>query len=279
MPLATGLLSKGMDTEHLARAADGTPIFYRAFGPPGGRPLLFVHGLASGGAQFAADAAHFAAQGYRVLVPDVRGHGRSGKPEPMDDAGFSIPTLADDLLCVLDHAGEGRVDWVGNSLGGILALDLMGRVPERLASVAFFGTAFALDLPPLAAHAIPLTYRLLGRRLAAWLTGRMTVRGADDQALVSRLLLEFDPLVGRAIARHVRCYDLSAAAEAYGGPMLILRGGLDRAVNLALDRSLPALARRPNVSVVHLPEGGHCANLDVPEAFRGALAAFWAAQR
>lgn len=262
--------------EKVVVARDGTAIGYEEFGPPGGRPVILVHGLGAGGRQFGADAAYFAGLGHRVLVPDIRGHGRSGRPGDYAPEGFAIPVLADDMLAVLDHAGVTRVDWVGNSLGGILALDLLGRVPERIGSLALFGTAFRLGLPRAAAAAIPLIYRVLGRRLAAGVTGRMTVRGRAEQALVTAMLERFDPRVGRAIAENVRRYDLTRNALSYRGPILIMRGGRDRQVNRALAPSLPQVTARPNVSLVHLPEGGHCANLDVPEAFRGALAAFWA---
>lgn len=277
--MAAGLLSKGMDTARTAIAADGTPIHYQDLGPIGGRAVLLLHGLMANGSQFAADAAYFAEAGYRVLVPDVRGHGRSGKPEPLTAERFTIPIMADDMLAVLDHAGVQSVDWVGNSLGGILALELMGRAAERLTTVALFGTAFRLGLPRLAADAIPLTYRVLGRKLTAGITGAMTVRGAEERALVTKMLADFDPKVGWAAAENVRRYDLTANALGYGGPMLLLRGGRDRQVNLALKASLPVMNRLPNFTLVHLMDGGHCANLDVPEAFRGALEAFWAAHR
>lgn len=260
----------------MAQAADGTTIRYQDFGPDDGRAVVLLHGLGANASQFAADAAYFAGNGYRVLVPDVRGHGASERPASLAPEGFTIPVLADDMLAVLDAAGAERVDWVGNSLGGILALELIGRAPERFRSLTTFGTAFALDLPKLTAAAIPLTYRLLGRRLAAGLTGRMTVRGRDAQALITRMLHDFDPEVGRAVAENVRRYDLTGNALGFAGPMQLLRCGRDRQVNAALKASLPVMSRQANFSVVHLPDGGHCANLDVPEAFRGALEAFWA---
>ena len=56
-----------------------------------------------------------------MLVPDIRGHGRSGAPAGLRAEDFSIPRLASDMIALLDDAGAAAVDWVGNSLGGIIA--------------------------------------------------------------------------------------------------------------------------------------------------------------
>jgi 3-oxoadipate enol-lactonase len=259
-----------------AKAADGTLIRYADHGPATGPAMVLLHGLGANGTQFAADAQHFAQQGWRVLVPDVRGHGQSEAPRGYRTEDFAIPVLASDMLAVLDAAGVDAVDWVGNSLGGIIALSLLGTAPHRLRSLAMFGTALRLNLPRIVATALPWGYRIVGRPLLSSLTGRMTTRHKAGQALVAKMLFEFDPHVGEAVADNVRRYDLTANALAYEGPILMLRGGRDRQVNLALRDSLPALNRLPNFTLVHLPEGGHCANLDVPEAFRSALTSFWA---
>ena len=265
-----------MSPLHTARAADGTLIRYADHGPKTGPAVVLLHGLGANGTQFAADAQYFARQGRRVLVPDVRGHGQSDAPKGYRAEDFAIPVLASDMLAVLDAAGVDAVDWVGNSLGGILALSLLGTAPRRLRSLAMFGTALRLNLPRIVATALPWGYRIVGRRLLSSVTGRMTSRDGSGQALVAKMLFDFDPRVGEAVAENVRRYDLTANALAYDGPMLLLRGGRDRQVNLALRDSLPVLNRQPNFTLVHLPEGGHCANLDVPEAFRSALESFWA---
>ncbi len=57
---------------------DGVRIAYDDLGPRAGVPVVLCHGLAAAGVQLAADAGYFAALGLRVLVPDLRGHGRSG---------------------------------------------------------------------------------------------------------------------------------------------------------------------------------------------------------
>jgi pimeloyl-ACP methyl ester carboxylesterase len=86
-----------------------------------------------------------------------------------------------------------------------------------------------------------------------------------------------DPQVGYAVAANLVRYDLSAAARDSDVPMLLLRGGLDRAVNQALRRTLPAVEGRAGFTLIEVPRGGHCANLDATADVRRELLKFWAA--
>lgn len=254
---------------------DGVRLSYQALGPVGGRPILLLHGLAAGARQFAADADYFADLGYRVIVPDIRGHGASGKPDPVIPGNFTIARLAQDMLAILDREDIVRVDWVGNSLGGIIGLWLLGKAPERIRSFASFGTAYRLNLPRLVATSIPLAYRLLGADRVARFGGPQTTRNRAAQGLVSELLRAFNPQVGAAIAENVRRYDLTANASGFAGPILLLKGGLDRAVNLALPHTLAGMAHHEHFTRIDLPTAGHCANLDATAAWRSALQHFW----
>jgi 3-oxoadipate enol-lactonase len=255
-------------------AADGTALYYRVFGPLDGPVVVLCHGLAASGLQFISDAEHFAGLGFRVIVPDIRGHGLSGKPPT--STGFAIRVMADDMVTMLDDAGAQAVHWVGNSLGGIIALDLVARRPERFASLALFGTAFRLKLPRIAGPVFPLLYRVLGKGWLSELTAASTTRERAGRALIAEMIAAFDPRVGQAITGHVRRYDLTANALGWTGPMLIMVGGMDRAVNLMLRPALRRIGARANWTVVQLPEGGHCANLDAAAGFRAAVEAFWA---
>ncbi|WP_375452302.1 alpha/beta fold hydrolase [uncultured Devosia sp.] len=257
-------------------APDGTELSYQVTGPAGAVPVVLCHGLAAGGRQFAEDAAYFAQLGFRVIVPDIRGHGRSGFPPGYPAAGFSIAMMAADMLALLEHAGAARVHWVGNSLGGIIALEMLARAPERFLSLALFGTAFRLKLPRLTGPIFPLLYRVLGKGWLSELTAAGTTRMRGDRRLIAEMIAAFDPRVGKAITGQVRRYDLTANILGFAGPVLILVGGLDRAVNLVLRPALKRIGARANWRVVDLPTGGHCANLDASTQFRAELEQFWA---
>ncbi len=256
-------------------APDGTELSYATIGATGAPTIVLCHGLAANGHQFAADAAHFAAAGFRVLLPDLRGHGRSHSASDIATADFSIATLAGDMRAMLDHAEAPVVHWVGNSLGGIVALQLLALDTARFASLALFGTCFALNLPAAVAPVFPLLHKILGPRLLASITALTTTRHKPARPLIAAMARDFDPRVGAAIAAHVRRYDLTDTALRYPGPLLILTGGHDAAVNMALRPSLARIGPRPNWTIIALPDGGHCANLDATASWRSALRTFW----
>lgn len=256
-------------------SSDGVEIVYDDFGQ--GPPVVLCHGLAAGALQLRADAQYFADRGFRVLVPDLRGHGRSGTPRPLDGTSMSLERLAGDLLAMLGHAGPGPVHWVGNSLGGILALQLLAEGhADRLRTLTTFGTAFRLDLPGGLAPLLPAVQGLLGRRLTGWLVAQATTGNRAARLVIRQLIEGFDPQVGLHLVRNLARYDLIAAGSAATLPMLMLRGSADRLVNAALGPTLAAMQGKANFRLVQLEGGGHCANLDVPDAWRRELETFWA---
>jgi pimeloyl-ACP methyl ester carboxylesterase len=264
---------------HQLTSRSGSRLAYGEYLPSGTARavIILVHGLASSGLQFHRDALHFADKGFRVLVPDLPGHGVSGvRDGPIALADFSISTMAADLVDLLDHAKAREVHWVGNSLGGILALYLLGTTHvERLSSFALFGTCFSMDLSPQVSRILRLSF-LPGSAITAWLTARATTKEADGRKAIGTSIKQFNVDAGAAIAANVRSYDFLADALAYDRPLLVLWGGKDHAVNLKLRGEIDKFAGRPNFKRINLPEGGHCANFDMPHAFRAALEAHWA---
>lgn len=275
-----------MDTEalttvrrHQIVSASGVPLVYAEYLPqePAKSDVLLVHGLASSGVQFHHEASHFADKGFRVIVPDIRGHGGSGAPDgPAAVADFAIPTISGDVIEILDHAGARQVHWVGNSLGGILALWLLG-TPDasRLRSLVLFGTCFSMALPALVSQVLRLSF-LPGADITAWLTARTTTPSRIGREAIAAAIKQFNVEAGAAIVANVRNYDFVANARAYEQPLLVLWGGKDHAVNLGLRGDIGKFADRPNFRRIDLPEGGHCANFDMPDAFRAALDTHWA---
>lgn len=218
--------------------------------------------------------AHFASAGYHVIAPDLRAHGESGTP-PIDSGNFSTDRLALDMMDVLDDAGVAQVHWVGNSLGGIVGLAMLRDAPERFASFATFGTAYRLGLPSAAPRLLPLLYRLFGPRLLGRMTAAMTTRDPDARRLIADLIAEFAPGPGERIAAAVRAYDLAPGVQRFRGPVLVIRGARDSAVNRALGRTFASMARHHNFQRIDLARAGHCANLDAPDEVRAVLETFW----
>lgn len=107
----------------------GVRIHYRIEGR--GSPVVLVHGYtASGWSNWIAPGwvERLAAE-HTLLIPDLRGHGRSEKPRAT--AAYSRAAFAQDVLAVMDEEGVERAAVVGYSMGGMVALELLGRHGER----------------------------------------------------------------------------------------------------------------------------------------------------
>jgi pimeloyl-ACP methyl ester carboxylesterase len=114
-------------------AADGVTLAWHELGE--GRPVVLLHGLFSDAATNwlrYGHAALIAGRGFRVITPDLRAHGESGKPH--DPAFYPPDILADDGLALIAHVGLGDYDLGGYSLGGRTAIRMAvkGAAPARL---------------------------------------------------------------------------------------------------------------------------------------------------
>jgi pimeloyl-ACP methyl ester carboxylesterase len=104
---------------------DGARLAYREVGA--GRPLVLLHGLMGDATLWMrhGQAETIAARGYRVIMPDFRGHGRSAKPH--DAAAYPLDVLADDGFALLAHLGLDDYDLGGYSLGARIVVRMLVR--------------------------------------------------------------------------------------------------------------------------------------------------------
>jgi pimeloyl-ACP methyl ester carboxylesterase len=124
---------------HHFTAHDGIELAYRETGE--GRPLVLIHGYFSNAwtnwIRY-GHAARLAAAGFRLIMPDLRGHGDSAKPH--DPAAYPPDVLADDGFALLEHLGLTDYDLGGYSLGGRTTLRMLVRgARPRRAIVAGMG--------------------------------------------------------------------------------------------------------------------------------------------
>jgi pimeloyl-ACP methyl ester carboxylesterase len=95
--------------------------------------FVLVHGLASNARLWDGTAAGLVALGHPVVTVDLRGHGRSSKP----DGGYEVATVANDVARLIDRLGLDRPVVVGQSWGGNVALELAVAWPELIRGTAF----------------------------------------------------------------------------------------------------------------------------------------------
>lgn len=95
-------------------------------------PFLLVHGLASNARMWDGVASVLAGEGFAVAAVDLRGHGRSDKP----DWGYDFPTVVADVVAVVAGLGWEQPAVVGQSWGGNVVVELGWRHPELVRGVA-----------------------------------------------------------------------------------------------------------------------------------------------
>ena len=216
-------------------------LHYRVQGE--GPPLVLLHGFTGSGADwrhvFDLDAL---ARRYRLIVPDLRGHGRSDNPS---DA-FTVRQCATDVLALMDVLGVERFRAIGMSLGGNTLLHVATRTPARVERMVLVSS------PPY--------YPAEARRIMATMTEE-TRTEAEWAELRTRHPLGDEQI--RALWRHARgfadSYDdmnfTPPLLSTISAPTLIVYGDSDPLypveLGLELYRSIP----RSRLWVV--PGGGH----------------------
>jgi pimeloyl-ACP methyl ester carboxylesterase len=220
-------------------AVNGVDLFYRDTGS--GEPLLLLHGFTGSG----DDWRHVFAQpidGCRVIVPDLRGHGRSTNPSDT----FRFADVAQDIFGLLDTLGIDRVKAIGMSGGANTLLHMATQQPSRVqAMVHVSGTPRFPDQ----ARAIMRTMTAETRSETEWTEMRARHHHGDDQI--------------RALWKYVRGFAddrddmnfIAATLSRITARTLIVHGDRDPLypVELAVEllRSIPAAA------LWVVPNGGH----------------------
>lgn len=129
-------------------ASDGVEIAYDDVGPREGRAALLIHGFASNrheGWKRTGWYAAFERRGQRVVAPDMRGHGESGKPH--EPSAYSRERMAADVIELMDHLALKDVDLFGYSMGARVALKLALDHPGRVWNLILGGVGARLFEP------------------------------------------------------------------------------------------------------------------------------------
>ena len=105
-----------------------------AAGETAGRsaPFVLVHGLASNARMWDGVAARLAERGHPAVTVDLRGHGRSSRP----DGPYDVATVADDVAALVGRMGLDRPVVAGQSWGGNVVLELAARHATAIRGIA-----------------------------------------------------------------------------------------------------------------------------------------------
>jgi len=118
-------------------------LSYVEWGPSDAtRCVVCVHGLTRNARDFDDLAMYLADAGRRVIAVDVVGRGRSSWLA--DPAGYALPTYCNHIAALLDALGLRQVDWIGTSMGGLIAM--------AIANTGRLRTLVLNDIGPFVSH-------------------------------------------------------------------------------------------------------------------------------
>jgi 3-oxoadipate enol-lactonase len=248
-------------------------LYYELHGDAGDM-LVFVHGYTGDITDWRLQIAEFS-RDFRILVMDLRGHGRSEAPQGR--SCYTIPCMTADVRELVEFLGFDRFHLVGHSMGGAITQEMALQAPDRLLSLTLEDTApnFGLSLDDAM-----LQFR----------AKRLSLAGTEGMAAVAAMELPFTPPhmpAARLRELNERLSRMSVDAflgaaqglvdwegavariSSIAAPTLVVYGDLDAPALVASSRRLAKLI--PNASLEIIAEAAHSPQWERPELFNAVL--------
>ena len=239
--------------DHAYIEHDGARIWYATYGS--GPPVILLHGGLGHSGNWGYQVPALVGSGYRAVVIDSRGHGRSTR----DARPFSYELMAADVAAVMDALHLERAALVGWSDGACTALILASKAPERVAGVFFFGC----NMDPSGTKDIeftPTLKRCFGRHVRDYAQLSATPDQFDEFSNAVGLMQKTQP--------NYSVHDLAAISV----PVVIVQAEYDEFIR---PEHAEYLARSiPNAELVNLPGVSHFAPLQRPGQFNTVMLEF-----
>lgn len=244
----------------------GARIHYEISGGEG-PPVLLGHSLLCDGRMWEGVAPALAAK-HKVINIDARGHGRSSAP-----TRFTLEDLADDWLAIMEAERIPRAALVGLSMGGMTAMRVALRSPERVAGMVLIDSNAEAEAPlkRIRYGVLAETLRRLGVidplvAIGARIMFGKTTRAARPEIVAGQAvrLKEQDPMGLYHGCRAVFSRpSIERRLPSIKAPTLVLVGSED--VATPLPHSQRIAAGIPDSLLVVIPRVGHLAALEAPE--------------
>ena len=258
-------------------AVNGITIGYDDQGDPEGVPLVLVHGHPFNRTMWAPQGVRFAASGYRVVTADLRGYGESQVVPGITPR----EVVARDTAALMDHLGLSRAVIGGLSMGGQIVMEFYRLFPERVTGLVFADT-------------FPRAETDEGKAVRAEMADRLLREGMSGYAdeVIDKMLAPYNvgalPGVARQVLGMMRATPPAGAAAALRGraerpdycellsrvsvPALVVVGADDEYTPVSDAEYMHG--QLPDSTLTVIEGAGHMPNLERPEEFDAALAAF-----
>lgn len=242
-----------------------------------GRPVVLVHGHPFDRSMWRPQAAALRSAGHRVIVPDLRGYGRS----TVVPGKTPFATFAADIAALLDHLGVERFALGGLSMGGQIVMECYRQFPGRIEALLLADTTARVDTPEGRRVRLATADRM-AREGMAWyaeenltrMIAPATVDALPEVAGHVRAMMTAAPPEGAAAALRGRAErpDYRELLTTVSVPALVVVGSDDGFTPVADAEEMAQLL--PDATLEVIDGAAHLPNLERPEAFNAALTAF-----
>lgn len=241
-----------------------------------GHPILFVHGFPLNHTMWNAQIAAFS-PAHRVIAPDLRGFGNS----EITSGTVSMDCFADDLHALLDALDIAEpVTVCSLSMGGYIAWRFIRKYPQCLRALILCDTRAAADTPENAQNRLSLAGRILHdgpEPATAMLPNLVSPRTAQDRPQIiddlRSMILSTPPEgIAAALRGMAERPDSTELLPRIAVPVLLMAGTDDRITPPDEMRQLAELI--PDAEFVEIPEAGHMAPMENPDAVNAAIKRF-----
>jgi pimeloyl-ACP methyl ester carboxylesterase len=222
-----------------------------------GEPLVLLHGGFAAASSFAAQTPAFAAAGFRVHVPERRGHGHT----PDVDGPFSYAAMADDTVAYLEQVVGGPAQLVGWSDGAVIALLVALRRPDLVRRQVLIGQYYDFSgrVPGSPLDAFLATPEAIGFLRQGY--DPISPDGPEHFEVVHAKLM--------AMFEREPQLDLAELA-AVSAPTLVVQGDRDE---VTVEHSLSVVGALPDARLAVLP-GTHALPIESPDVLNRLLISF-----
>lgn len=242
-----------------------------------GTPVVLLHGFPLHSEIWAQQQQ--LAQKYRVITPDLRGHGKSPAPAGV----YEMETLARDVLALLDSLNIAKAVLMGHSMGGYVTLAAWKCAPARFLALGLIDSQADADTDEGRQKRLQLAEKVSanGSRVAAdAMLPRLFAPGlaAGEPAweIVRQMILQtpLPGIIGGLNGMAVR-YDSNALLPTIDVPVLIVTGDKDQIIPVAKAQKMESAIPQATLKVI--ADAGHMAMLEQPAATTAAIHEFLSA--
>ncbi len=258
--------------------SDDFALNYEEWGDSESPAVVLLHGFTSDLRMWAPHVEAFTTD-YRVIAPDLRGHGRTSAPEDLGQ--YTMDAYLNDLRALLDALGIDVCALVGCSFGGMIAAHFATEHTERIAGLVLSDASAAFEHPAYderyrAREARLAESEALVQRLGTAELGKRAAAGVTDSFLADAMRnryarLSREGFLGAAKVRRERRSVLPLLRERLTMPVLICSGS-DDPVRSA---SLVMAGEIPQARVVTFRDTGHGVPGLRPDAFARTVLGFF----